>query len=97
MNGIEMPMETEHMLPQVTFRSNDLPEVVKWEVGDKYYLVVKVEMVGKRSHKEGNMSFMEGDFKIHSIRTLGTEPVDAKSLESKEFTQMVNKIKSGEM
>ena len=96
MNGIEMPM-SEHMLPEFTIRSNDLPEVVKWEVGDKYYVVMKIEMVGKRSRKEGNQTFMEGDFKMHSIKTLGTEPVDAKTLEAKEFTSMVNKVKSGQM
>lgn len=95
MNGIEMPM-SEHMLPQFTLRSNDLPEVAKWEVGDKYYVVMKIEMVGKQSHKEGNMTSMEGDFKMHSIKALGTEPVDAKSLEAKEFTAMVNKVKSGQ-
>lgn len=99
----EMPMHQGRELPQFTLREIDLPQVPEWEVGDQYYIVMKVKMVAKRSGDGMGMmnsndgSKIEGDFKMLSIKTLGLEPVDAKSLESKEFNDVVAKIKSGQM
>lgn len=99
-----MPMRQERRLPTLYgLRQEDLPEIMTMEVGDTKYLVIKVEMVAKRSGKAMEMEDkndrgkMEGDFQIHSIKSLGKEPVDAKSLESKEFQAVVAKVKSGQM
>lgn len=105
MYDIAMPMEAGgRELPTIYgLRQEDLPEIIKLEVGDKRYLVVKVEVVAKRSGKgmglrgKEEQNKVEADFQIHSIKTLGVEPVDAKSLEQKEFQDMVNRVKSGEM
>jgi len=104
MYDIPMPMHQERELPKLYgLRQEDLPEIMTMEVGDSRYLVVKVEMVSKRSGKAMEMEDkndkgkMEADFQIHSIKCLGKEPVDAKSLESKEFQAVVAKVKSGQM
>ena len=99
----DMPMTEGRVLPQITLREIDFPQVNEWEVGDKKYVVMKVEMTAKRSGKNiglgnGNDSTkIEGDFQMLSIKSLGVEPVDAKSLETKEFNDVIAKIKSGQM
>ena len=97
-----MPMTEGRQLPRFNLREIDMPEVKTWEVGEKYYIVMKVEMLAKHSGKEMGMmqgndgSKVEGEFQMLSIKKLGIEPVDAKSLESKEFQNVINKVKSGE-
>ena len=100
----EMPMTQGRELPTLYgLRQIDLPEVATLEVGDSRYVVMKIKMIGKRSGPEigsddkYDQTKFEGDFKIHSIKVLGKEPVDAKSLESKEFRDVVNKVLSGQM
>lgn len=101
--SLDMPMNIEgRTLPQFSLRENDLPDLVTWEVGDKRYVVMKVEMVAKNSGSaygfEENIdrSKLEGTFRMLSVRTLGIEPVDAKSLETKEFNDVMAKVLSGE-
>jgi hypothetical protein len=99
----DMPMTQGRELPQFNLRQIDLPDLSTWEVGDQKYIVMKVEMVEKRSGNAYGMqddvdkASLEGTFKMLSIRTLGHEAVDAKSLESAEFNKVIAKIKSGEM
>jgi len=99
----DMPMVQTRELPLLNLREEDMPDMVGMEVGGKRYLVIKVEMIAKRSGKaigldnKLDQTKLEGDFLIHSIKSLGQEPVDAKSLESKEFQAVINKIKSGNM
>lgn len=104
MYDIPMPMNQDRQLPTLHgLRQEDLPEIMTMEVGNTRYLVVKVEMISKRSGKaldlgdKNDVGKMEADFQIHSIKCLGKEPVDAKSLESKEFQAVVAKVKSGQM
>lgn len=65
-----MPMKTERELPEFSLRQEDLPELLTWQVGGKYYLVMKVEMVGleKMSDLEGKLdsSKLEAEFKVES-------------------------------
>jgi len=98
------PMPMDRQLPTLYgLRQEDLPEIVSMEVGDKRYVVLKVEMVAKRSGKamdledKNDQTKMEGDFQIQSIKILGKEPVDAKTLESKEFQAVIAKVLSGKM
>lgn len=99
----DMPMTEGRQLPRITFREIDLPEVKTLEVGDKRYIVLKLEMIAKNSGQSLGLmnsndgSKVEGDFQVLTTKMLGTEPVDAKSLESKEFNAVIAKIKSGEM
>ena len=99
----DMPLNIEREMPSLYgLREEDLPEILEMEVGDKRYLIVKVEMISKRSGKAVGLEDrnderkVQADFQIQSIKTLGVEPVDAKSLENKEFQDVINKIKSGE-
>jgi len=94
-----MPMETERELPQFTLRQIDLPEVLTWEINGKYYLVLKVEMTGKRNRRDieatEDREKIEGDFQIMSIKALGDKPVDRKTLEQQAFEETVARAKSG--
>ena len=84
-----------------SLRQIDLPEVSKWEVGGQYYVLMKVEMIGLRNmpymEQESDRPKLEGDFKMLSIRAVDSQPIDTKSIEKKEFENMVGKIKSGDL
>jgi len=95
----DMPMEIGTELPRFTLRQIDMPDVGMWEVGDQKYIVMKVEMVAKRNRKDlpsrEDKSKVEGEFQMLNIKALGDEPVDAKTLASKDFERVVALAKSG--
>lgn len=74
----EMPMHEGRDLPFFSLREIDLPQVRTWEVGGQYYLVIGVEMTGKREMKhnlpstvpQSDKNKIEGDFKITSVQLL---------------------------
>jgi len=88
-NSISMPIQTSKDLPQITLRELDVAEIRYWEVNQEYYMVMKVKMTGKHTQYESkspqDAKFLEGDFKITSIKALGDEPVDSKRLERQDF------------
>lgn len=97
-----MPMHEGRMLPSITFRQSDLPQVLEWEVNNNYYLIVKVEMTGKRTMKNldapnSDRNKIEGDFKILSVKALGREPLDLRKAEQKDWEETVAKALSGEL
>jgi hypothetical protein len=95
-----MPMHQGRQLPIFTLREIDLPEVKVWSVNGSYYLVMKVKMIGKRDQRVSeapeDKEKIEGDFEVHSIQALGDKPVDAISLERKQFSKIKAKVLSGE-
>lgn len=102
MYDIPMPLNRERRLPTLyDVRQEDIPEMITMDIGDTRYLVIKVEMIGKRSGKAMHMpedqdkTKVEADFQIHSIKVLGDKPVDAKSLEQKAFDKVVADVKNG--
>ena len=101
MYDITMPLEGKRQLPSFNLRQEDLPEILKWEVGGQYYIVMKVEMTGleKRADLDSKIdkTKMEGGFKVHSIRALGAKPVDATTIEKEDFNETVAKVKSGDL
>lgn len=94
-----MPMHQGRELPQFTLRQIDLPEVLTWEVNGKYYLILQVEMIGKRNRTDieapEDKQKIEADFQIMSIRALGDKPIDRKTMEQQAFEEIVAKAKSG--
>lgn len=98
---LDMPMHEERELPRFSLRQIDLPDVREMEVGDSKYMIMKVEMVAKRNRKDLSMEEdrgkVEGDFQMLNVKMLGDEPVDARSLASKDFERVVAKAKSGEV
>ena|SRR3990167_10208184 len=96
----DIPMHEERQLPSFTLRQIDLPEVQTWLVNGEYYLILKVQMVGKRNRKDieakEDREKIEGDFQIMSIKALGDKPVDRKTLEQQDFEKVVAKAKSGQ-
>ena len=85
-------------LPSFSLRQIDLPEVMNWEVNGQYYLVIKVEMIGKHNNPDlpvkQEKSKIEGVFRMLNVKAVGDLPVDAKALEKKDFENTVAKIKS---
>ena len=96
-----MPMHEGRELPRITLRQNDLPEVVKMEVNEEKYLVIKVKMISKRNRQDieapEDKQKIEGSFEIIAIKALGDKPVDAKSLEREHFEKTTAKVLSGEI
>lgn len=94
-------MHENRELPYFSLRQIDLPEVVKWQVGGQYYVLMKVEMTGIRNmpymEQESDRPKLEGDFKMLSVRAVDSNPIDTKAIEKQEFENMVGKVKSGEL
>ncbi len=77
----DMPMmATGRRLPSVYFRELDLPEVKEWEIGEKYQIVIQVEMLGKENMKadpafnkapQKDKRSLEGHFQIVSLKAVG--------------------------
>jgi len=99
MYDTSMPMTQGRQLPMFTLRQIDLPQILNWEVGESYYVVMKVKMTGKNEQVNlpapEDQSKMEANFEMQSIRVLGDKPVDAKSLEQKDFERVIAKARSG--
>lgn len=95
-----MPMHGDRQLPVITLRQEDLPEILKWQVGAKYYIVMKVEMVGVDKQyylpDKSDVGKLEATFEVESVRALDNKPIDVKTLEKKAWDKTVAKIKSGE-
>ena len=92
------PMHEGRELPSFSLREVDLPDVEYWEVGKSYYIVMKVEMTGKRNRKDLDSKVdkqrIEGDFQIHSIRPLDDTPINVEALEKADFQRVLVKAKS---
>lgn len=97
----ESPMHEGRDLPSLTFREIDLPEVRVWEVGGKYFLIIGVEMTGKRERKgmipegasKADEDKIDGDFKIMNVQLLPEK--EANKLEKKAFEGALAKARSG--
>ena len=96
---IESPYHGEHELPIFSLRAVDVPELVAWEVNGEYYLVMKVEMTGKRNRSDikakEDKAKLEGDFKVLSVRPVDHRPIDVKGLEQEDWNRTVADVKSG--
>lgn len=96
-----MPMHGERSLPVFCLRQEDLPELLSWQVGGKYYLVMKVEMVGVEKRydleQKSDQAKLEGEFAVESVRALDRKPVDAATLEREDWNKLVASVKSGEV
>ena len=100
----DMPVHAEgRVLPEIRFREEDLPSVKNWKVNGKYYLIVKVEMVGKQSAKAvgaddyTDREKIEGQFQILNVKPLGDNPVSADILKRKDFENKIADVRSGKM
>lgn len=95
----EVPMHEGRELPYFSLREVDLSQVRTWEVGGKYYLVIGVEMTGKREVKhnmpkeapESDKIKIEGDFKMTSVQLL--PPKEAHKKEREAFENSLAKAR----
>lgn len=97
----ESPMHEGRELPSFSLREIDLPAVLSWEVGGKYFLIVGVEMTGKRENKyrvdpevpESDKVKIEGEFKMTSVQLLPEK--EANKMERQAFEGALAKARSG--
>lgn len=97
----EAPMHEGRELPNITFREIDLPEVRVWEVGGKYFLIIGVEMTGKRERKftlpegasKADENKIDGDFRLTSVQLLPEK--EANKMERKAFEGALASARSG--
>jgi len=98
-NEITTPYHDSRMLPSFSLRQVDLPEILKWQVNGKYYLVLKVEMTGIRNRKDiearEDQTKIEAAFQVLSVKPVGDKPIGVTAIEKKEFEDLVGRIKSG--
>lgn len=99
-----MPVsQTGRDLPRFSFRQEELPEVRMWEVNSEHYIILKVEMISKRNEKasylddSGDREKIEGTFQVLNVKPLGNTPVDAKTLERKDWERTVADARSGKI
>jgi len=96
-----MPMHEGRELPSITLRQGDLPDITGWDINSKHYIIIKVEVTGKHNRKDlvqapvSDQVKLEASLKIISVLALTDEPVDAATLERKEFEKLTAQINSG--
>uniref|UniRef100_A0A6H1ZVT6 Uncharacterized protein n=1 Tax=viral metagenome TaxID=1070528 RepID=A0A6H1ZVT6_9ZZZZ len=59
--------------PSLYLSSDTLSEIEDWEVGDEYYIVMKVEQKGKSMRTEEKKEIYNADFDIKEIGVLDEE------------------------
>jgi len=59
----EMPM-SEEIYPSISLREKDLPELMDWEVGKNYTIVLSVTQVSKEERQGGEV---EARFDIKAV------------------------------
>ncbi len=98
----EMPRpHSGRHLPSLTFKQEDIPGLKDWKVNSKHYLIIKVELVAKHNTKAMGINDLEdrekveGTLQVLNVKPLGNEPVDAKTLEEKDFRKTVADVRSG--
>jgi hypothetical protein len=97
-NAADMPMHEGRMLPSFSLREVDLPQVRRWEVGGRYYLIIEVEMLGKNSMKdyeapESGRDKIEGYFRMNSVKEL--PPKEANKESKRAFEGAIAKARGG--
>ena len=97
----DSPMHEGRELPFISLREIDLPQVAHWEVGGKYYLIVGVEMTGKKERKytlpegapQSDENKIDGDFQITSVQEV--PPKEANKMEREAFEDALARARSG--
>jgi hypothetical protein len=88
----EMDKPAKEYFPSFCLNSKTLPEIKDWEVGEEYYLVLKVEQKSKNMHADDKDEKWHADFDIKEIGVLDKEDQvdeedasDDKMLDKKEL------------
>lgn len=71
----------KRILPRITLKGQDLPEMKGWKVGDKYMVVMEVEMVAMKQGQEYEFEPSDdksttGTFAIHAVGEYEEEEED---------------------
>lgn len=100
-----MPMyddEKESMQQKLYFKEDELPQMLKWGIGEEYYLIVKVEM-NSLKQAEGvtdklDKSKLEGCFQVKSVKAVDDyKPIDLKAIQQREFLDLMAKAYNGNL
>lgn len=79
--GEGKPMKTKRILPRITLKGEDLPEMKAWKVGEKYMIVIEAEMVALKQGQEYEFEPSDdksttGTFALHGVGVLDEEDED---------------------
>lgn len=84
--GMEVSMDEYEMSYSPNFRLIDrqMPEIKDWEVGEKYQIVVEVEMTSKNEvkNKSADKIGVAGSFDILAYKTMDGEDMSDEDLEN---------------
>ena len=88
---IDMPMSMGHDLPDIYFREIDFADFLDWPIGSEHYVICKVCLEGKEVNRPPagtpEKPYMIGHLKIRSVRALGTEPINVKTLDEQAWSK----------
>lgn len=89
-NVIDMPESR----PRIEFTGQDIPELDDWDVGDKYTLVIEVEMTSMRKGSEWNDNDKEtrATFKVNAVG-VETEKKKGNLLSNEEYAEMMDEAR----
>lgn len=63
----EEPVSSKEYFPTLYLKAEDLPEIKEWEVGEDYYLLLKVTMRSKEEYETSNKEHCSASFDIKEI------------------------------
>jgi len=91
-NGVVVDMPQSK--PRVEFSGQDLPEMEKWDVGDKYTLTIEVEMTSIRKGSEWNDKDKEtrGTFKVNAVG-VGEGKKKSNLVDNDEYAEMMDEAR----
>ncbi len=84
MENIDVP--TGEIYPTVCLNDKALPEIKDWEVGEEYYLVLKVEQTRKDMNSDDGGENWHADFNIKEIGVL--DDMEDEMMDDEEDTEM---------
>lgn len=61
------PVSSKEYFPNIYLKAKDLPEIKEWEVGEDYYLLLKVTMRSKEEYETSNEERCSASFDIKEI------------------------------
>lgn len=80
--SMSLEEEMKHY-PSIYFDSKTLPEVKNWNVGEEYYVLLKVKQMSKSMSMDSKEEMCDARFEIHEISAL--EVPETPSHEKKEM------------
>lgn len=89
---IGMPVEETEYFPSFSLDTKTLEDIKDWEVGEDYYVVLKLTQKSKNVHEMDGKSHTSASFDIKEIGVLGED--EGEGSEGEEKKKLKNKYLS---